>query len=261
MSTKPLGLVTVLSTPELFEAILLKMDLRDLLFAQQICRAWKDTIATSPALQRKLFFAPTRDKDQDPFFNPLLQEVFPSFLDIAQPWWELLMGTWNIKMEKWYEDVTHRDAFMREEASWRRMLPVQPAAQIQTISQASNCCGYMGTSIYKLSEESQLQQTNGAPMGLIYDIMIHILDEDSASSTSIEWHMFLSGVDQRTRDEHSTDLVRLYEIEEERRLAFRPGNKITIRGDSSFCYNGDEKLSGLRIQEVKGGLNLEDFTD
>ncbi|KAK4898588.1 hypothetical protein LTR27_003760 [Elasticomyces elasticus] len=48
----------VLNLPELLEAILLQLPIRDLLFAQKICRTWKTTINTSPAVKKALFFAP-----------------------------------------------------------------------------------------------------------------------------------------------------------------------------------------------------------
>lgn len=263
MSANSPALITVLATPELFEAILLKIDLRDLLFAQKVCRTWKETITTSPALQQKLFFAPIRNKDQDPFFNPLLQEVFPSFLKIERPYEDLLMSPRDLKHDEGFEDLEYRETLLREEASWRSMFPIQPPARIENILQSNNCCtGYNGTTRFKLSEETQLRQPNGAPMGLIYDIMIHLLDEDSGSSTAIEWHMFLPGLSRRAEDAASSrhpNLIRMYEAEEERRLSFRPENKITIRGYTTFCRTADKKLSQLSIRTLEGGLIFDDF--
>lgn len=45
------------SVPELHEAILLCLDMRDLLLAQRVSREWQAAIACSIKLQRKLFFA------------------------------------------------------------------------------------------------------------------------------------------------------------------------------------------------------------
>lgn len=47
----------VFSTPELHEAILLRLDMRDLLLAQRVSREWQAAIACSIKIQRKLFFA------------------------------------------------------------------------------------------------------------------------------------------------------------------------------------------------------------
>ena len=48
----------VFDTPELLEAFLLSLPMKDLLFAQAVCRQWKAAIDNSPNLQRALFFRP-----------------------------------------------------------------------------------------------------------------------------------------------------------------------------------------------------------
>ncbi|KAK5710228.1 hypothetical protein LTR17_019063 [Elasticomyces elasticus] len=47
-----------LAVPELLENILLRLHTRDLLFAQKVCKAWKEVMEASPKLQRALFFKP-----------------------------------------------------------------------------------------------------------------------------------------------------------------------------------------------------------
>ncbi|KAK3632724.1 hypothetical protein LTR56_016194 [Elasticomyces elasticus] len=47
-----------LAVPELLENILLRLHTRDLLFAQKVCKAWKEVMEASPNLQRALFFKP-----------------------------------------------------------------------------------------------------------------------------------------------------------------------------------------------------------
>jgi hypothetical protein len=70
----------VLSMPEILEAILLRLSLRDLLVhAQLVNRVWRDLISTSPTLQQTLFFlAQTCNLTQASKFNPLLQTAFPA---------------------------------------------------------------------------------------------------------------------------------------------------------------------------------------
>ncbi|KAK4922532.1 hypothetical protein LTR49_010232 [Elasticomyces elasticus] len=53
----------VLNLPELLEAILLRLPIRDLLFAQKVCKIWKLTIDTTLSIQKALFFAPGMVKD------------------------------------------------------------------------------------------------------------------------------------------------------------------------------------------------------
>ncbi|KAJ6445387.1 cytochrome P450 [Purpureocillium lavendulum] len=99
----PTATQRALATSELLELILLHVDMQTLLVAaQRASRTWHDTIAASPALQRRLFFLPERpwrhtddgaptDDDNDRRYeaearrvdNPLLKAHFPPFFDDA----------------------------------------------------------------------------------------------------------------------------------------------------------------------------------
>ncbi|KAK3115459.1 hypothetical protein LTR53_005161 [Teratosphaeriaceae sp. CCFEE 6253] len=48
----------VFAVPELLENILLRLALRDLLFASTVCTTWRSTVAGSPSIQRALFYKP-----------------------------------------------------------------------------------------------------------------------------------------------------------------------------------------------------------
>ncbi|KAK3072205.1 hypothetical protein LTR53_007236 [Teratosphaeriaceae sp. CCFEE 6253] len=48
----------VFAVPELLENILLRLRLRDLLFASTVCTIWKSIVAGSPSIQRALFYKP-----------------------------------------------------------------------------------------------------------------------------------------------------------------------------------------------------------
>jgi hypothetical protein len=119
----------VLSTPELLEAILLNLPISSLLRLQRLNRTFNTVISTSPSIQRALFFSPA-PASSDPCPNPLLKHK-PSawFLDrrrsnsIAYRSWH-----WPDSDElKWDgEREAKRHVYGREEASWRRMLVVQP---------------------------------------------------------------------------------------------------------------------------------------
>ncbi|KAK5739770.1 hypothetical protein LTR17_005056 [Elasticomyces elasticus] len=55
--------IKVLSIPELLEEILLDLSTREILFAQTVCKTWKQIINTTPSLQRALFLMPARDTE------------------------------------------------------------------------------------------------------------------------------------------------------------------------------------------------------
>ncbi|KAK4961297.1 hypothetical protein LTR10_001787 [Elasticomyces elasticus] len=48
----------VLMLPELLEIILLDLPTRDLLFAQKVCKTWKEVINTTKSIQKALYFLP-----------------------------------------------------------------------------------------------------------------------------------------------------------------------------------------------------------
>lgn len=67
----------VLGTPELFEAILLELDMETLLLSQSVNTAFKDAIDSSIKLQRALWFKPTPPKEWPKDvsrINPLLKK-------------------------------------------------------------------------------------------------------------------------------------------------------------------------------------------
>jgi hypothetical protein len=95
---------TVLSKPELVDAILLQLPMRDLLVnAPRVSKTFNIIITSSPSIQRKLFFSadqsqPTgRRRGWTP--NPLLREAFPPLfenerwgMNTFENFWEL---DWN----------------------------------------------------------------------------------------------------------------------------------------------------------------------
>ncbi|KAK5736210.1 hypothetical protein LTR17_007550 [Elasticomyces elasticus] len=53
----------VLNLPDLLEPILLSLPMRDLLFAQKVCKTWKAMIDDCSSLQKALFFIPGKFSD------------------------------------------------------------------------------------------------------------------------------------------------------------------------------------------------------
>jgi len=108
----------VLNTPELLESILLWVEPRTLLVrCNLVCQQWHDAISTSPSLQQTLFFAPRLDCT--PHFNPILSQDFSIFFDGE---YHSLRDFDSLRIR----GKGQRSAFMRQEASWRRMLVKQP---------------------------------------------------------------------------------------------------------------------------------------
>ena len=112
----------VLRITELLELILLQLDMRTLLISQRVCRKWNSLIRTSSNIQETLFFKPVIPGSvPTKVQNPLLAEVFPPFF---------IKMKGRISMNS-FDMVKHPEkqrAYLRPEASWRRMLVQQPPA-------------------------------------------------------------------------------------------------------------------------------------
>ncbi|KAF2805238.1 uncharacterized protein BDZ99DRAFT_115998 [Mytilinidion resinicola] len=142
----------VFATSELFELILLKLPMRDLLLASQISKTFHATITTSPALQYALFFRPINGSPPQADIpnleiNPLLDVTFPGFLSDAP---EIPIEEWDLHFNRFpnppepYDSSStalylcsawslRPEAFARKEASWRRMLVCQPPVRRLTL--------------------------------------------------------------------------------------------------------------------------------
>lgn len=153
-----------LSIPEIFELILLNLDTRTLLTkATRICHAWSHFINSSPPIQRALFFRPldnglNKTKTQ----NPLLAETFPSIFHRSgstnggntnkknDPESDTIDDKINSKLTFTTLDMVRNpqkwDAYIRPEASWRRMLVQQPP--VYTLSLLRSNVGHGGQYLY-----------------------------------------------------------------------------------------------------------------
>jgi F-box domain len=183
---------TVFSIPELLETVLLQLSLRDLLHAQRVSQVWKDIIKNSPLLQKKLFFQPISDEDHEPEFNPFFQSLFPPFFDLDDfgSQYDCHKPSAIYELE-WYKDGDFRGRVMRPEASWRRMFPVQPPAKIEHVTLRGGCyCSGEERTEGAIRDEFQTLQGNGATMGFIWDVTVHLMDSVPEGTFYVQWHMF-----------------------------------------------------------------------
>lgn len=113
---------TVTGTTELLEMILLHLDLRSLLKAQQVCQRWKQTIAHSVQLQQALYLQSAKPNITKRTSNPLIEEIILP---------QMLLRSRNFIIPGKYPNF---EPCFRKEASWRKMLPQQtPTSTIGVI--------------------------------------------------------------------------------------------------------------------------------
>ncbi|SPN96566.1 uncharacterized protein DNG_00089 [Cephalotrichum gorgonifer] len=114
----------LLAVPECLEMVLQELDPTTLLVsAQRVCKTWRDTIAGSQRLQRKLFFAPSDGRtDGARIRNPLLADALPAFFNT-----DLRKPTRSDSVLEGLRSADDQDApLLRKGASWRRMYPEYP---------------------------------------------------------------------------------------------------------------------------------------
>ncbi|RYP24846.1 hypothetical protein DL767_008538 [Monosporascus sp. MG133] len=152
----------VLDTPELLEAILLKLDIRTVISsAQLVNRQWHDLIAKSPAIQQAVFFKPVEAADGAPLRNPLLTELFPSFFNGQNEMRSAIDAFEELAMAR----QERLAAFRREGASWRRMLVQQPPVRELGIWETVS---HMGGDGHTFRRE---RYPGGLRMGELYDLV------------------------------------------------------------------------------------------
>lgn len=202
----------VLGTPELLEQILGELSMGEILLVQRTCRYFKNTVKGSLVLQKRLYFKghpKSYTEVGKTLYNPLLQKHFPNFFqDEARfpphkavelaPWTQepgralatyvlherpipygLTLPILNIpdtfQKLPWYQDSCRRKAFTRPDASWRRMLTIQPPINVLELQYVARGCFHQIDRGYWWAGE-------GITMGPLYDIVWRWIFEDYPSS-------------------------------------------------------------------------------
>jgi hypothetical protein len=187
----------VLSKPELIEAILLRLPMRDLLVhAQLVNKDFHSVITKFPSLQRKPFFVakpakstqiPQDDRGfrpQDWEINTLLGERFTVwFKNLDQ--FKSQIG--DLRKPDRNRSKERTAAYAWREASWRRMLVTQPPITSLAVVKSTSARG--GTSEYT----GEIFLEDGIKMGLLFDLTkTHIINVSAISSFALWWHILLS---------------------------------------------------------------------
>jgi hypothetical protein len=175
----------VISTTELLEGILANLELKTLLIsAQRVCKSWHELITTSKPIQQALYFAPIEAKSASEVtekrtINPLLKEIFSPFFEgternpimASKDVFGFMNGSSKTKMtgHTLIQEDTTRNSFLREGASWRRMLVQQPAApKIGYIESR----GMYERNFYNAVVDAP---DGGVRMGLLYDMVYRFM--------------------------------------------------------------------------------------
>ncbi|KAL4982248.1 hypothetical protein BDW68DRAFT_182747 [Aspergillus falconensis] len=168
------GMEQVFLLPELLEAVLSHLPQRDLLLAQRVNRTWHDVISSSRLLQQRLFFQTTRSRMQlqegfTVVFNPLLQCMFPAFYpdDETLDWTDSCIGTSS-------------DCYRAGPGELR-------AQEWLNVWLGGCCCGGNTIAATLGSKYQSVNQSSGPRMGLLWDAIIFVLDDNPDGWFKVSW--------------------------------------------------------------------------
>ncbi|KAK8431606.1 hypothetical protein IWX49DRAFT_576863 [Phyllosticta citricarpa] len=173
----------VLGNPDLLERILLSCPVATILHSQRVSRVWKIIISSSCPLQQALFFRP-EPRQSNSFestrwkTNPLLKAAFPAwFVEIRHRYY--MPGIKAFDETDWADEQIQ--ALTRAEASWRKMLPTQPAISVLEIKNFSH-----GKTMDGLSNDV-VYLDEGLRMGTLYDLTEGHIARHRVSSFAVIW--------------------------------------------------------------------------
>ncbi|PWY67923.1 hypothetical protein BO70DRAFT_356255 [Aspergillus heteromorphus CBS 117.55] len=161
-----------LATPELRELIFRQLHWRALFSAQRVCRSWNSQIRDSSFFQEVLFLKPFKHAPVERSVNPILAEVFPFFFrnnETVYPQCKddgCTLGELDM-----IKNPSRKAAYLRPEASWRRMLVQQPPIRTLGVYRASFGPFGFGGKYVALQIREDRKAQDGARMAMLFELL------------------------------------------------------------------------------------------
>ena len=202
----------VLSTVELLEAILLRIDPVTLLVAaNRVSRHWHAVINDSLAIQQALFLVPEKEvtlnvwrgEDIPPKVqNPILSRLFPAWFENTNSFHPELhhssesrlvgdgqggmVGNERFSSLPLYTQNADSDdnPFLRRSASWRRMLISQPPCRTIVANRGNVTAMALGHAIH---HRVVTTRSDGLRMGELYDITLQHFTRHKTAGFLVVW--------------------------------------------------------------------------
>lgn len=177
--------LSVAAVPEIFLMILKELPMKELLLFQRVSHHWRDTIAHSSALQQKLFFKAITNVRQEPIYNTLVKNTFPSLFGSGE------VGRDIFDCDLW-RSAEYRNKMMGKDASWRKMYPVQPPAVLHDISVDLQC----GCEDHPVMQYGEMKwpyykyfHMQGPKLGYIWDLLAVVVNSGSEVYINMHWNL------------------------------------------------------------------------
>jgi hypothetical protein len=239
-SIMPDAMSRVLGTPELLTLILSHVEVRTLLHATRVNRAFNSIISSTRTLQQHLFFVPckttpppeviTYSGEYEAYppltvrlvrLNPLLLHSFPNFF----PKSKIGGGRTGFLDLDWAKDSTRTKSYAQAGATWRRMFLSDPAPEKMTLIWRKG--NRWGEEFLKVD----LQQGGQKPtMGLLFDTIQEIVVEKgrfAGGSFYLDWRV----PDPNTEEEWLQSLD-----DWEKGLVYIEGETFDLQVRASYFY-------------------------
>ncbi|KAF7162566.1 hypothetical protein CNMCM5623_007812 [Aspergillus felis] len=246
--------------PEILEMILLNLDMRTLLCVQRTCRFWLSIIRDSSLIQKALYFTPIENTPgQEKVQNPLLVEAFPALFKLVDPD--------NPEDDYEYDDPTlaafdmmesssKLAAYLRPEASWRRMLLQQPpVCKFEVYFYSTNGYGFTHTYFEVPVQQDPRGFADGLRMGDFFEVLV--FDEDVHFATCRLKHIIW----WKRIPRHGLSVWNEMEYLMGKKVA--SDIVVSLRSHSTQCYESDddetpENIKALdRIKAVYSELGIQ----
>ncbi|PYI09432.1 hypothetical protein BO78DRAFT_438043 [Aspergillus sclerotiicarbonarius CBS 121057] len=181
-----------LATPDTLLILFHHLPPHDLLVSQRVCSLWNTPITNTHTLQCILGFRfPSSPAPEIPTFNPLLQWLFPPFFatDVSTRTSPYFMPETTHSL-RFSHDDTYRERVFREDASWRRMRPMDVPCRIQKLVVHCRVAGNDDgeSAAYRVFDDWARQDpVLGADMRLVWDFVLCGLGAYAERGMVVQW--------------------------------------------------------------------------
>ncbi|EME85201.1 uncharacterized protein MYCFIDRAFT_214978 [Pseudocercospora fijiensis CIRAD86] len=264
------------SNPLILRLIFLHLPIKELLLAQRVCQGWRRLIKKSNSLQQALFFVPDDTPVDDGTVSPneLLMERFSGFYidgthlssrkcigPLASTDFHRLSRTQgdNPSTAAAYNDA----AFSRPEASWRHMLPCQPApTELQVVYSLESMGGKHGTvKALRFDKNSHSEQAH-LTFGVIYDLVQAFMLPSSTNRPGFAANVEIIGFTDQKKDVLPEDEQerKRFLIQRNSRKAYRQHHVKSMRTalpEINFAGEGCVVVRLCRVQQCCVGGHIQ----
>ncbi|KAL2815088.1 hypothetical protein BJX63DRAFT_390423 [Aspergillus granulosus] len=161
-----------------------------------------------------------------------------------------ITGDRIIREQEWYQSETMRKAFLRPEASWRRMFVSDPPPRLGSMEIRLEGCGcYRRDLAGRLGRRYRhLNESPGVRLGLIWAAVVFILDDLLSGEFFLWWKRVICGSSEWAL-EIDVDTEHFWECYQDK-SAYRPSGLQVVKNEDLIEYRGYSEREGSITEEA-----------